>query len=312
MNNEWYMVIDVSQKTAIDYIQLTDEWKGISGMHNLTDYQLATINEWSNEKRFILVSKEESRSLDVNTDSIDIIFDLCFPEYVAWIRKLRDRLLECTDAYATADRWQTFDAVSKRNITNYRNALRDVTENLAYGEKWPSLPKELKALCSLKFEDSLRPSKALLNTLKEINMTQTKSEIQADQWLRIQAERDRRRLGGIKALVDDKEHWFWTDETARGQYSLMVNSIERNNLDVNAPIAMWRTMSGELIPLSAANLHDIIDRGIANEQMVFSIAENHRRLMLAMDEPEKYDYTTDWPEIYDGAVSPASRNPEPI
>lgn len=133
--------------------------------------------------------------------------------------------------------------------------------------------------------DSILPSKDALD-LAIIEKTKERM------WRAIQAERDRRRYGGVKI----GEHWFHSDDTSRIQQLgllLFGASIPAN--------LMWKTLSGGFV-LMTPTLAQQIFGGIAmSDQGVFTVAEQHKAQMMNHPNPSTYDYflsTPSWPKIF--------------
>lgn len=219
-NNEWYMVIDTDLKVASDYFQLPVEWREITNLQTLSEEELANIGKQLETSGLSLVNVNVARESGIDADSIDSVISYCFGDYLTWMRALRDFILIQTDKYTATDRWETYDAVSKRNITAYRTALRDLTKTSIYGENWPCLPVELKAIQNTVIPEELRPTKKFMEAFQSTTAVVTKEQKQQDQWLRIHAEREHRKAGGVRVTYNERYYWFWTDEPSRTQYAL--------------------------------------------------------------------------------------------
>lgn len=298
-NNEWYIVCDTKNMVANDFIQLPKTWRSIQDIDQLKSDQLANLGEWSTEPDYNFLPLVDARSSGIHSDSIDFVYGVCFPDYLTWVRTLRDWLIGQTDNVLISDRMTTYDVVAKRNILTYRQALRDVTQRLIYAETWPAIPTELDFLRTLTVPDSLRPSQAFLARLREEATPLTKDQIIIDQCLRVKDQRDRRKEGGVKVDVDGKGYWFWTDEPSRNQYFVLDGYAKRNNIPDDAVLDNWKTMSGEFVPMTLTLLHQVVDAGVQNEKRVFAVAEAHRQALLVSDDPANYDILANWPEVFD-------------
>lgn len=116
------------------------------------------------------------------------------------------------------------------------------------------------------------------------------SRIKNDMWLLIQQERDRRKLtGGYKV----GNYWFHSDNTSRIQQLGLVM------LGVNMPSGiMWKTMSGEFVPMTPTLAGQIFQAAALSDISVFSIAEQKKTTMIASTDPATYDYLSGWQPIY--------------
>lgn len=108
-------------------------------------------------------------------------------------------------------------------------------------------------------------------------------------WERIKAERYKRTHSGVYVASVDK--WFHTDEPSRQQYTFMRTLPVFEALN-------WKTMDGTFIEMDKALLNTLSVTILQMEQANFANAEKHRLAMLASNEPENYDYSTGWIEIY--------------
>jgi hypothetical protein len=121
-----------------------------------------------------------------------------------------------------------------------------------------------------------------------IELAQTKLTI----WLLIQAERDRRKSGGV--LVG--AHWFHSDDTSRIQFIglLMYGANMPNNI-------MWKTMAGAFVQMTPTLAQQIFGSIAAKDTSIFTVAETHKAQMYASATPSTYNYLTGtpaWPLIY--------------
>lgn len=114
-------------------------------------------------------------------------------------------------------------------------------------------------------------------------------------WIRIKAERDRRKAGGFKVGT----LWYHSDEASRGQYSILLSMAVEKSIPVGTALSpAWKDMAGNFAPMTVALLRQIRDAGLALEQQLFTIAETHRMAMEASADPASYDFSTGWPAAY--------------
>lgn len=122
---------------------------------------------------------------------------------------------------------------------------------------------------------------------------------QQQMWLKIRGERDRRYYQGIYLEgTDGKNYWFWTDLDTRGKYSMYDIFIRNANLGPDVVLDNWKTMTGEFTPMTVALLYQVIGAAIGNEKIIFNRGEEKNAEMMALDNPDDYDYLAGWPTCY--------------
>jgi len=300
LNPNWYLVCDITTNTAVDLIQLQDTWgNAVTGLLSQTDDQLSKFNEWSPHSNVVFLRIAAARAKGINSASIDSVVSANRPAILNWVRSMRDPLLAATDAVTTADRWVTLDVVAQKYVTIYRQALRDITNSVdLLNVTWPAIPPALAAVRNIDVSLIDRPSQDFLNILITPWPTPTLQQRRLDQWARAKAYRDLRKTQGIKLAVNGKDCWFWTDDSNRGQYSILAGYAARKSLSYTAVLANWKTMSGEFIPFTVELLYRVLDAGVDNEDTLFIIAEQHRTAIMASTDPDNYDYTRGYPQVY--------------
>lgn len=112
---------------------------------------------------------------------------------------------------------------------------------------------------------------------------------QRSAWLKIQAERDRRKSGGV--LVG--ANWFHSDDTSRIQQLGLV--MFGANIPANI---MWKTLSGSFVLMTPTLAQQIFGAVAASDMTIFTVAETHKSAMMASSTPETYNYLTGWPLSY--------------
>ena len=119
----------------------------------------------------------------------------------------------------------------------------------------------------------------------------------AAKWEAIKAERDRRKVLGVKVGTD----WFHCDTDSRGQWERMVNRVNTQGLVDSAGYTIggqpvpWKTMTGSFVILTAGKIRAVVDAVELQEAIIFGRAEMHRVAMEASDSPESYDFSGGWP-----------------
>jgi len=133
----------------------------------------------------------------------------------------------------------------------------------------------------------------------------TAEEILQQKWEMIKAERDRRMNGGIKVGF----HFFHSDTGSRIQHLGLKDEVrdmlaEGKTLSdfviIDGEHVVWKTMSGEFVPLTGQYVLDIVAGGKILDKQLFKCAEVHRATMMASSDPGIYDFSTGWPEAFEG------------
>lgn len=117
-----------------------------------------------------------------------------------------------------------------------------------------------------------------------------KADAVAAVWEKIKQKRHENLRGGV--YVESVGKWFHNTDEARQQYTFM------RTLPQLPPDLMWKTMDGGFVNLTRALLDELSLKLLADEQQDFANAERHRVLMEQSDDPENYDYSDGWTEIY--------------
>ena len=116
----------------------------------------------------------------------------------------------------------------------------------------------------------------------------TKSDICADMWQKIKAERDARGLGGFK--VGNK--WFHSDPDSRTKWLGMVLAGQ------TLPKIPWKTMDGTFVDTTPALAMQVFQQAFTLDTTLFSVAEDHKKKMENSQDPATYDFSDGWPEHY--------------
>ena len=302
---QWYLICNRHEMVAISCLQLPQEWRDIDNMWDKSDEELEKIYEVSEATEpFTILSIEAARTAGFQPDSIDNALMFSYASAKAWVRTMRVPVLAATDIIASTDRWATLDIVARRNITEFRNKLRDLTQTNVFDLKWPPIPAELDFI--RKEVDASEIERLDPNFIKMLTTPAaplTIEQIRIDQWLRIHDERERRKGGGVRLVFDGKPYWFWSDEPTRNQYALLQGFIKRQGITDDQVFENWKTMSKEFIPFTPKMLYQVIDSGVIAESVLFKIAEEHNNAMLASPNPAEYDFKSDWPMTYAEAAA---------
>jgi hypothetical protein len=111
----------------------------------------------------------------------------------------------------------------------------------------------------------------------------------ASQWEAIKAERERRRVGGMRIGAD----WFHSDDPSR------IQQIALTVMGASIPAGLqWKTMTGGFVTMTPALAGQIFTSQVMRDQAIFTVAEKHRVAMSTADNPLEYNIMADWPEMY--------------
>ncbi|PVX40517.1 uncharacterized protein DUF4376 [Pasteurella langaaensis DSM 22999] len=131
-------------------------------------------------------------------------------------------------------------------------------------------------------------SKWVIDDDKKIEL---KAQQQAQVWECIKQKRYQN--GRLGVYVKSVDKWFHTDDASRQQYTFMRTLPE-------FPPTQWKTMDNSFVTMTKELLNELSLAMLANEQADFANAEKHRLAMLEAENPQDYDYSTGWREVYHG------------
>lgn len=303
VNNNWYLICNIKNNIAIDLIQLPDEWRGITGLRNLPNPILAAIGELSTEaKGLTIIPVADGELLGIDKNSIKEILSIRHSDVLFWVRGMRNLLINATDEITVSDRWNLFDVIGKKRITEYRQALRDITKQNLFQLTWPCIPPELDFIRNVSIDELILPCEKFMVSLKTPFPELTKEEIRKNQKLRIYDERTVREGAGVKIVIDEENHWFWTDLRSVARYAILEGLVKRKDLPMTYTFDYIKTMAGDFIPFTVELLFSIIDAGIENELKLFAAAEKHNLAVMNSNDPQNYDISLGWPETYTDSV----------
>jgi hypothetical protein len=124
------------------------------------------------------------------------------------------------------------------------------------------------------------------------------SDIIAPVWEKIKAERDRRKAGGVKVVINGTDKWFHSDDASR------IQQIGLVMMGANIPADLqWKTMDGTFVTMTQTLANQVFAASAASDQAIFSKAEWHKAQMEASANPATYHFEQDadktrWPLIY--------------
>lgn len=108
-------------------------------------------------------------------------------------------------------------------------------------------------------------------------------------WEKIKEERGIRQNGGVQ--IENK--WFQTDEASRIQY------LSLRMMGESMPSTIkWKTMDNTFIPMTSAMVAKIFSAIVNQDQLIFSVAEQHKAKLQASTNPSQYDFMSDWPTTF--------------
>lgn len=117
------------------------------------------------------------------------------------------------------------------------------------------------------------------------------AELQDRIWGKIKEKRTTLMHGGVKV----GNYWFHSDPDSRVQQLGLVA------MGTNIPQGLkWKTMSGDFVDMDATLASTILLATGANDNAIFTKAEEHKAAMLLESNPELYDFSIGWPETFTG------------
>lgn len=114
----------------------------------------------------------------------------------------------------------------------------------------------------------------------------------------IKVERNRRQLeGGVKV----GEHWFLSNECAISEYNSFISASF--GVDQNMVLRRgWRTLDGGEVDMTPSLARQILVAVIAQRCAIDDAAQAHIATMEASPNQSKYNFSGDWPKVYDDVV----------
>jgi hypothetical protein len=267
-------------------MQLPEYYGNMGSVQDLSDETLSDLSFAVFNRGFLTPEAAEGA---MSRDSLIKAKQSALPLVEEYIRTQRDHLLSITDIAATADRWNSLDVVAQRKITEYRQALRDITKQDVFNVKWPTRPTQLNFIQSYEWPADIPLSDSLKQTIEAPNQVLPMSVIQAEQWERIMALRDKKVAGGIKV----NNMWFHTDTDSLIRY--LALHAAGSNLPSNM---QWKTMTGDFVTLTPSLVNDIYNASIIANNNIFRYAEQLKLQLMSSVNPASFDITQGWPETY--------------
>lgn len=152
-NKKWYFVCDFETKEVIDLMQVPAVYGQITGMSDMSDEVLGDLT-WAGFPTKGFVEYQSALDKGINKADLDNKKDLLLETAKNVIRTKRDDLLSACDWTVAPDRFSQWSENSQQEIINYRQALRDMTENQSdyFYPTWPEIPSDLMFLQQLQDE----------------------------------------------------------------------------------------------------------------------------------------------------------------
>ena len=115
------------------------------------------------------------------------------------------------------------------------------------------------------------------------------------QWERIKAERDKRKNSGVFV----GSHWFHSDADSRIQQLGLVMAGSQL-----PPGLQWKTLDTDVngnpnfVTMTPTLALQIYQTTMLSDTAIFAAAETHRIAMESATDPENYDFSTNWPAMF--------------
>lgn len=155
-----------------------------------------------------------------------------------------------------------------------------------------NIPDMAIKLTDIQFEQLFNGAYSF-NDLGEIIQTPIYKKSIAEIWDAIKAERDRRKVGGVKVKVGTTNKWFHSDDASRVQQMGLVM------MGASIPAGLqWKTLDGTFVTMDQTVAGNVFAASAASDQAIFAVAETHKAAMEASADPSTYNFSTGWPKIY--------------
>lgn len=119
----------------------------------------------------------------------------------------------------------------------------------------------------------------------------TPEEIEAERmnkWRQIEAMREAKYSNGVKV----GGYWFQTSAWSK------INYMGAAMLGDAFPGTDWKTMTGEIVPLTGQLAGQIMAAIAGQTDAIFKAAQSHKEAMMSSEDPSIYDFSEGWPETF--------------
>jgi hypothetical protein len=99
------------------------------------------LNAYTPEEGYSLIAADDACHMNCKYENGQFVKNLDF--IADKVRKNRNMLLSATDLWVVPDRFATFSEAKKQEILDYRQALRDISNQEGFPEEiqWPAKPQ---------------------------------------------------------------------------------------------------------------------------------------------------------------------------
>lgn len=129
-------------------------------------------------------------------------------------------------------------------------------------------------------------------------------EIIAQKTVEIKAKRDLHTQGGVHA----QGHWYPSTATAQEQWTFLrglARDVQFAGGDMDAVMQdsngnpwRWQTLDNGFVDMTPNLVVEITNTGATNQNQNFQNAKRHIALLEQSENPENYDFSDGWTEIY--------------
>jgi len=132
-------------------------------------------------------------------------------------------------------------------------------------------------------------------------------QAKAVKWDAIKAERARRAVLGVPVIVLGVTKWFHSDEKSRAQQLKLLRDadrVEATGGDMAAPLIPipWSTMDNSNVTMTASLAQDIAAAATLQDGALYAAARVHKSAMENSPDPASYDFSADWPAIFESVT----------
>jgi hypothetical protein len=115
-------------------------------------------------------------------------------------------------------------------------------------------------------------------------------------WDKLQAHRDwREQNNGTPVMVNGVQKWFHSDDPSKIKQLALVKAADLNQMPADL---QWKTMDRSFVTMTNDLAYSIYIEAMMMSTQIFAVAEQHRQNLMASDNPEAYDYSGGWPQMF--------------
>lgn len=115
-------------------------------------------------------------------------------------------------------------------------------------------------------------------------------------WEKLQKHRDwREQNTGTPVMVGGVQKWFHSDDPSKIKQLALVKAADLNQMPADL---QWKTMDRSFVLMTNEIAYAVYIEAMMMSTRIFAIAEQHRQGIMASTDPENYDWSTNWPQMF--------------